>query len=305
MFNLNPEYRRLHKRLDLLAGSGHYEIQDLQAIRSKVLATQSRELAYYLASLFLHSGDTVAAHQLLSKDKRASRSMKKFCRVLLYCLDNGLHVPTLSTREKDCLNYLDRIVNPQENPVEQLIASFDGVIICGNAPMNAVVSCPENWCRIFFNDYKKNPEITDDATIHVVTPSWNGKPDSSSYRCITGNDIFYRRSQVWKRFIDDKSYQAIFTVPREIWAELYAKTGTSPSAGLLILSYIAHLFIQNKLPDGFSVSVTGFSMDQSGVNHTYDSVVASTRHNWLVEKEEINRLKDVLKIRGCLLSLQT
>jgi len=271
---LAPQNRRLRKQLHAVASSGYFDLALLHDIREKLGSDAPKSLRYYLSSLYLQVGDCSSATAVLKYCGRASNEMKKYCRVLIHCRQQGLPVPRLSRSEHLCLDYLERVVNP-----------YDGLLICGNAPSETKIDCPQSWCRIYFNDYRKNPAIDDLATIHVVTPSWdklNAEP--SVYLCITGNDIFYRRSNVWKRFMACQSFESIFTVPKAQWSDLMTNLGSSPSAGLLILGYVEDLFAKGLIDVDMPVMVAGYSKGKNGANHSYDSVPASSRHNWAAEK---------------------
>jgi|GEM_PF-7116748 len=155
---------------------------------------------------------------------------------------------------------------------------------------------------IYFNDYKKNTRISSNATIHVVTPSWDMQGGSSSSAlCITGNDIFYRRSRVWQRFISNRDCKSLYTLPKSLWASLYRELGTSPSAGLLILALMADISARH--PHKLSGYVAGFSSGRPATNHQYDSTPASKRHNW--EHETIIRKRIVEKLRQCCADFAT
>lgn len=296
MFSLSQS--RLRNQLDGLAGTGNFNGDILNSIRARCRGNANNSLRYYLASLYLQLEDTSSADALLDIQSSASREMKKFCRVLVYCRKRGFSVPSLSDDESDCLDYLERVVNPGGESYAQVINRHAGVLVCGNAPGAKQIECPDSWCRIYFNDYSENPRIGDTATIHVVTPSWQKLQVSKSrYFCITGNDIFYRRSNVWKRFIDHRIFTAVFTMPKALWADLYDQLASPPSAGLLTLSYIESLVRQGAISTDLPVMVAGFSLNQTGVNHAYDSIPAAKRHNWAAEKAMYDGLLNKLKNR--------
>ena len=224
----------------------------------------------------------------------ASGAMKKFCNVLIYSRQRGYPMPLLSADEEDCLDYLEKVLGSE--PFASVASQHSGILICGNAPGEKPVECPNTWFKLYFNDYPENPRIADTATVHVVTPSWkNLSSVNSNYLFITGNNIFYRRSNVWKRFIDCQHFQSIFTVPRTLWADLYTRLDSPPSAGLLMLSYLESLYRQGVIAADVPVKVAGYSNSQTVVNHAYDSVPASERHNWAVERVIFDDLLNELK----------
>jgi len=73
--------------------------------------------------------------------------------------------------------------------------------------------------------------------------------------------------------------------------------GSSPSAGLLILSYVEDLFAKGLIDVDMAVVVAGFSSGQNGANHSYDSVPASSHHNWAAEKVVFGALIGKLQAR--------
>ena len=296
MFSLSQI--RLHRQLDSLAGTGDFDIDILHSIRSQCGAKVSHSLRYYLASLYLQRGDMSSTDALLGNQKSASREMKKFCHVLIYSRQRGYSVPPLSEDERGCLNYLENVLKPMTLSFARVISQHEGILVCGNAPGDNLIECPDSWCKIVFNDYPKNPRIKDTATIHVVTPSWQQLPvRESEYLCITGNDIFYRRSSVWKRFLYHQYFKAVFTVPGTLWKDLYQRLSCPPSAGLLMLSYLESLVRQGEIAANMPFMVAGFSSNQSGVNHTYDSIPASNRHNWTAERVVYDGLLNELENR--------
>jgi len=287
---------RLCGELDGLARAGHFDAELLHSIRARSENRTSKSLRYYLASLYLQLGDTSSADALLDISVSASSAMKRFCNLLIYSRQCGYPIPSLSTDEGDCLDYLERVLGSM--PFASVASQHSGILICGNAPGDKPVECPDSWCKLYFNDYPDNPRIADIATVHVVTPSWkNLSSVSSNYLFITGNDIFYRRSNVWRRFIDCQHFHSIFTAPRALWADLYSRLGCPPSAGLLMLSYIESLFSQGVIAADMPVKVAGYSSNQTGVNHAYDSVPASERHNWAEEKVVFDHLINELTNR--------
>jgi len=293
---------RLCGQLDGLAATGHFDIELLHSIRARSGNKTSKSLRYYLASLYLQLGDTSSADTLLDVGLSASGVMKKFCNVLIYSKQRGYPVPSLSTEEGNCLDYLGRVLGSIS--FASMVSQYSGILICGNAPGDKRVECPDTWCKLYFNDYLENPRISDAATVHVITPSWsNLSAASSNYLLITGNDIFYRRSNVWKRFIDYQHFQSIFTVPRTLWADMYSSLGSPPSAGLLMLSYVESLLNQGVIAADMPIKIAGYSNNQSGVNHSYDSVPASERHNWNEEKVVFEYLLNELTNRCTNLSV--
>lgn len=286
---IRPATRALVKQLDGLAASGDFDLPLLDQLRELPEITGSRMAVYYLASLYLQSDEESAARQILLSLNGSSSVMKKFYRVLSCSRRNNLAVPELSTVEKSCIEYLDAAVNPPANSIEHQLSEAGGFSIVGNAPGTTVKNTPDEWCRFYFNSYLKNPAITDRASIHVVTPSWQtDETESDSSLCITGNSIFHRRSHVWRKFIDKKDHPAIYTVPRSLWRSLYLELGTSPSAGLLIAGLLAE--ITARKPQTLSGYIAGFSFGISGSNHEYDAEPASSRHNWTGEAVVLKRL---------------
>lgn len=280
---MGPAVYRAFLKLDSLAQTGDYNSDLLRELQSVYGVTENRTTAYYLASLYLQLGDESSAKSVLSDCGPPTSQMKKYCAVLHFCKAEDLPLPKLTTDELSCLDYLARVVNPEYLGMDQLVYQYNGFSIVGNAPSENKVQDVESTCKFYFNSYKKNQRITHDATVHVVTPSWNSAEiNGSQYLCITGNNIFYRRSRVWRKFIDNHSYRAVFTFPRALWAGLYKELNASPSAGLLTLSYIRSILQSGGVvAEGY---VAGFSVGEPVVNHDYDSEPASARHDWVAER---------------------
>lgn len=285
---IRPDTRALFRQLDGLAATAEYDTKLLDQFRNSNTVYRSRETVYYLASLYLHVGNTSAADELLSRFDTASVVMKRFFHVLAYSLRCHLPVPKLSTQEVRCVRFLEGKINPESDTLEQSVLKSGGFSVVGNAPGASFMS-PHIGTRFYFNSYANNRRISEDASIHVVTPSWNKKlTRNAGAICITGNDIFYRRSRVWQKFKNDYNYNAIFTVPANLWNSLYNELSTSPSAGLLILGMMNS--IAEKYPGRLSGYVAGFSSGMPEVNHQYDAVPASIRHDWEAEAVVRERL---------------
>ena len=284
-----PASRALLKQLDALAASGDYDVELLNKLWNSQEKTRTRAAVYYLASLYLQLGEKSVAKNLLSSLSGSSPVMKKFYQVLSFCRQSKLPIPELDAAESRCLDYLDTAINPSGKTIEQQLTLAGGFSIVGNAPGASLKSTPANCCKFYFNSYVKNSRITDVASIHVVTPSWQtDETVKSDSLCITGNSIFHRRSRVWRKFIANEDYSAIYTVPRSVWRSLYTELGTSPSAGLLIVSVVAE--IAARKPDTYSGHIAGFSFGPPDVNHDYDLEPGSKRHNWNGEAVILRRL---------------
>ncbi len=291
---IRPDTRALFRQLDSLAASAEYDTQHLDQFRSSSTVYRCRETVYYLASLYLHVGNTSAADELLSRFDTASVVMKRYFHVLAYSIRCHLPVPKLSTHEMRCVGFLEERLNPASDTLEESVLKSCGFSVVGNAPGASFMN-PHIGTRFYFNSYASNSRISEDASIHVVTPSWNKKlTKSADAICITGNDIFFRRSRVWQKFKSDDNYDAIFTVPANLWNSLYNELSTSPSAGLLILGLMKS--IADKYPGKLSGYVAGFSNGKPDVNHHYDAVPASTRHDWEAEAVVRQRLLHALNI---------
>ncbi len=298
---LRPESKAVFSRLNQLATTGDYNVEMLHRIRESNGVNQCRETVYYLASLYLQSGETDAAHELLAGFTTASKNMTRYFHVLSYSKRHGLAVPRLSRNENACLKFLDGVLNPVSISFESAIVKSGGFSVVGNAPGGVLQYNGGGsglGTRVYFNSYQNNNRITDIASVHVVTPSWNKRLTiDADTMCITGNDIFYRRSRVWRKLANEKNKEAIYTVPVGIWSSLYKELGCSPSAGVLMLAWIEAIASRNTgVLKGY---VAGFSSGQPLTNHSYDSVPASDRHNWEAETLIRDRLLASLK-NSCL-----
>lgn len=294
---LRPGARVIVKKLDNLAATGSYDANTLDSYKKLKALSGSREAVYYLASLYLHIGDHATAADLLSQFDAASKKMMRYFHVLDYSRRSSLPVPVLSGVEQNCIGVLQKVLNPAQSSMESAVVNSGGFAIVGNAP-GADFKQSHSGVRFYFNDYRSNKRIHQQASVHVVTPSWDKAiTKNSSSICITGNDIFYRRSQVWQKFMGDSRYSSIYTVPVQIWSALYKELGTSPSAGLLMLGWLAMVAERNNgMLNGY---VAGFSAGIPEINHSYDSVPASKRHNWEAEAVIRQRLLGSLH-KACL-----
>lgn len=286
-FAYRSEVNTLFNELNAMAQHGNYDLETLERFQSQADVSKNKTLIYSLSSLYLHLGQTCRARQLLNDAGRASQEMKRYFSVLRFSRDNNLPCPGLTSREQRCLDYISAVLNPDELTIEQYIVSCGSFSIVGNAPGSGPVETIENSCRIFFNDYRKNTRINDVASIHVVTPSWKIKSSSSDYLCITGNSIFHRRSLVWQKFMDTQNYKGIFTLPRLLWSDLSQELGSPPSAGTLVIAHVAKALQAQKpgVRSNIRGYIAGISDGKPAVNHAYDRVKVSSRHNWPVEAE--------------------
>ena len=300
---LRPDSKALFDELNNMAATGDYDVGRLQLIRQSPAVYRSKETVYYLASLFLQSGDSLAATELLAEFDTASTAMKRYFHVLSHSRRENLPVPKLTKSEVTCIEFLESSLNIVERTFESLVLKSGGFSIVGNAP-GKLLHQKHEGVRLYFNSYEKNSRITETASIHVVTPSWDKKLTSSTEAiCITGNDIFYRRSRVWQKFEDCRKDVVIYTVPADIWNTLYKELGTSPSAGLLILYWVEAIAACS--PGTLKGFVAGFSSGRPKINHSYDAEPASNRHNWEAETLIRERLLDSLKNNCLSLSVET
>lgn len=288
-------------KIDKLARTAKYDLYTLDQLRP---ALDNKAQHYYLASLYLQLNQEQLAHELLLAAGTASREMKNYFHVLSYSRKNSLPLPVLSISEYRSLDYLDKVLQPPKKLAE-LLSCFDGVTVLGNAPGSDSLSASTDSCVFCFNHYRKNPRISGNtavhATVHVVTPSYDAiELSNSEYLCFTGNSIFHRRSQVWKQFSDIQTFKGIYTLPAELWSELYQQLDGSPTAGLLILRYVS----QQAADKSFVCRVGGFSRDVPLQNHEYDDVPFSSVHNWGAESQHLERVLQQLAISCSELTFQ-
>ena len=294
-FGLNSVFTELNA----IAQHGNYSLETLEQFRSQADVLSNKTLVYGLSSLYLQLGETQRAKQLLNNAGRASREMKRYFSVLRFSSNNDLPCPKLTSQEQNCLDYISAVLSSDELAIAKRILSCGSFSIVGNAPGNDPVTTIEDSCRIFFNNYRENPRINDLASIHVVTPSWKIESSlSSDYLCITGNSIFHRRSLVWQKFISAQHYKGIFTLPRLLWRDLSQELDSPPSAGALVIAHVAKA-LQAQKPDhhcNIRGYVAGISDGKPAVNHTYDRVQVSNRHNWpgeaKINERSINLLQN-------------
>lgn len=301
------------RRLDWMAYSGTFDCQVLDEVAATIVSDKgvNKGLAYYIASLYLQLGELERATDLLRLTGRATGEMKWFSMVLLHCHDVGLASPRLNNADKRCLHFLQEkyhtsiLVDSACHPgLDSILQKKRDVVVIGNAPSEAVsrpgeFSISDDCVSFLFNSFHLNNRIDGDATVHVVTPSWRPeKRVRGSYLIMTGNSIFYRRSKVWRRFVEQPDYTGIYTVPRELWASLINDLQASPSAGLLVLSMLEK-YVDLSAKTAF---VGGFSDGVPVLNHSYDSEPLSASHNWEQEHQLRNRVLD--NIRKKALSLQ-
>ena len=279
-----------------MARSGCFDVRQLDACGSAHVVNAAPDIRYALASLYLQLNEHQRALDLLA-EQPARREMKWYFAVLAFSRTNQLPLPALTAQESDCISYLSAVLNPVGKTLLDLIASYNGFSVIGNAPGSRVFENRQNLCAFYFNDYRLNPRIKGHATVHVVTPSYRIEQIASAkVLCITGNSIFHRRSLVWQKFFKQRSYDAIFTLPRAQWDGLSQTLGNSPSAGLLMLDWLANELQSGALEKhGLSGIVGGFSAGVPSRNHTYDMVPASERHNWAAEAEVKKRCMALLR----------
>ena len=293
---LRPRVNRLFRQMDSLAKSSDYDISDLDKIRGSSALCGCKETVYYLASLYLTLGESSIANDLLSTYDSASSVMKKYFHVLSHSKIQKLPTPRLTKDESSCLEFLQTAVNSSNNTFESAVLGRGKFSLVGNAP-GSVFQQSHEGVRIYFNNYISNNRITEEAELHVVTPSWDTDlTKAADVICITGCNIFYRRSRVWQKFINNRNQTTIYTVPAHIWSSLYKELAASPSAGLLVLSWIENISSRN--PHVLTGHVAGFSESNLSINHDYDAEPASNRHNWQMERVIRERIVESLS-RSC------
>ncbi len=248
-----------------------------------------KHLLYYLASLYLQVGENDRVRQLLMSTGAASPEMSWFAALMLYARRNGFEIPIQNVDDEKCLEFLEQRLIDSASAISEEIVANSSVAIIGNAPSANMSICADDDVSFCFNNYTCNQRITGTSVFHVVTPSWElGQSAGESRLFITGNNIFHRRSRVWRRF-SDCQYQSVSCFPKELWSRLYLQLKAPPSAGLLMMSCLSEI----TFPDDVAIVVTGFSESTPLVNHDYDRVPASSRHNW---DEEAFQRKVALEI---------
>jgi len=290
-------FGELFWQIDELARTANY---DLTTLDKMLPAVSSQAQRYYLASLYLQLGNETQAYELLSAAVVASSEMKNYFHVLSYSRKNSLPIPMLSASENRALDYLNKVLQPSRK-LSELLSRYSAVSVLGNASGSETLTAISDSCVFCFNHYKKNPRILSNATVHVVTPSYDAMDQvTADHLCITGNSIFHRRSQVWKQFGDAQTCKAIYTLPADLWAELYRQLGGSPTAGLLALGYISQHFAANS----FDCLVGGFSRSVPEQNHSYDNAPFSASHNWAAEVMQLEQVLLQLQERCRRVSIQ-
>lgn len=275
----------LFKRLDLMAATGHYDVVQLDSMLAK-LKSQDRDksVSYYFASLYLHLDERQRAEQILGECGKPGREMKKYFAVMNYSRLQELALPALDARELRCIEYLSDKLSTDDNAIASVVESRGGFAVAGNAPGCNPIVLNGSDCIFLFNHYFKNQRLQSVPDVHVVTPSWSfDSPDIAHRLLITGNNIFHRRSSVWRQFIKHNHYQAVHTIPRRLWCSMYRELAAPASGGLLVLAYLAGCANLQNLRGtvaGFSATIPGQGDLQ---NHSYDKVVASSRHDWELE----------------------
>lgn len=291
--------------LDRLAYSGSFDCELLDKVAVGFSGKGAdKGLIYYVASLYLQLGETTKAGTLLRSAGRPSAEMKYFLMVLQHCKTTGLPLPKLCSREQRCLEYLQGYccgavsstgIGDSQDIGCSLSSVFHGkdkFSVVGNAPANDAVinekiELTEDCASVCFNNYSSNPRIVGEALIHVVTPAWRfTQPHINQHLVITGNSVFYRRSRVWRKFLDCPPCAGIHTLPRQLWSELVEALQASPSAGLLFISYLER-YCDLAEKQGL---IAGFSGKVPTSNHSYDREPLSDRHNWPEEKLIQHRL---------------
>ena len=281
---VRPAYT-LFKKLDLLAATGNYDVTELDSLLEQSKSRhRDKSVSYYFASLYLHLGERQRAEQILGECGKPSREMKKYFAVMNYSRQRELPMPSLDAREIRCIEYLSDTLSTEDRALASVVESRGGFAVAGNAPAYNSIGLNARDCIFLFNHYFKNRRLQCVPDVHVVTPSWSFDcPDCSERLLITGNSIFHRRSNVWRQFIEHNHYQAIHTIPRQLWCSMYQELAAPASAGLLVLAYLAgytNLQALQGTVAGFSATVPGQGEQQ---NHSYDKVAASSRHDWVME----------------------
>lgn len=275
----------IFKVLHAMAQSGDFNSEGLGHIRESRDLHKERELRYYLASLYLLLNQVEAADELLGGHK-AGDEMKRYCGLLNHCRRHALPMPSLTVRQEQALANIEERLR-QESSLAHRIEQAGGVSVVGNAPASQLLSQRNDLCTFYFNGYRKNPAIEGIASVHVVTPSWRDYSGiESDALLLSGNNIFYRRSRVWERFVQVGCIAAIYTSPRVLWASLSSTLGASPSAGLLTLSWVNEMLRSGDLAGRrLDSHVEGFSLVKPDINHNYNSQTLSARHNWDLEPQ--------------------
>lgn len=290
--------------LNTVAATGLFSVETLDQfydILSSADLCKHKHLLYYLASLYLQVGESDKVTQLLMSTGAASAEMSWFAALMLYARSNGFEIPVQNATDHNCLDFLEKRLKDPVSVIHEALGFEGSVAIIGNAPGPNSEFNADDHKTICFNDYQKNQRLTGKPEFHVITPSWDiGQSAGEPRLFITGNNIFHRRSRVWRRFGHSPEYQSVSCFPKALWSRLYLLLEAPPSAGLLMISCLA----ETELPEAVSVLVAGFSEKPSEVNHSYDQVPASTRHNWSGEyaqrKAALDLLNDKVKSVHCL-----
>jgi len=287
----------VYAALQEMARTGEYNCYQLDQVLASGVVKKDRELQYALASLYMQLRIDDVAVDLL-KRCGVGREMKHYFAVLNYAHNHSLAIPSLTAKQEHALrNINDRL--RCHNSLIHRIEQAGGFSVVGNAPDDSPGSSYDGLCTFYFNHYRKNPSLEGVASVHVVTPSWTDFSNiQSDAVLLSGNSIFHRRSSVWERFTKTGCISSIYTVPREVWAGLYTALGTSPSAGLLVLSWLSELLRSEELEaKSLQGHVNGFSLNSPTVNHSFDNAVLSSAHNWTLEPQMVEQVINRLRYR--------
>lgn len=275
--------------LQKMAQTGDYTLNQLEAIRLNTELRKDRELTYSLSSLYLQLGQIETVDDLL-RGHSPGAEMKRYFSVLRYSANQCLPMPQLSRRQELALGNIDDRLRGQQGLIHR-VEQAGGFSVVGNAPTTVVLSARDDLCTFYFNAYGRNPGINGVASVHVVSPSWKNFADiESDAVLLSGNSIFHRRSKVWERFAQIGCINSIYLAPREVWVTLYSTLGGSPTAGLLVLSWLSTLLRSGNLnASNLDGHVAGFSLQTPAVNHSFNSDSLSARHNWALEPQLVEQ----------------
>lgn len=285
-FIIEPTLKHASRYLTWASATGQFSLSSLNDCIDHMQSNSiyaASGLHFQLASLFLQIDEHEQVMRLLSDADSDSEEITWFAALMLFARANGHAVPLSDHSDQACLEYLDSRLSDTCVSFDSVFQHGERFAVVGNAPGEGL-DFEASTNLIYFNDYQKNPRLSGEPKIHVVTPSWDiAASTGGSHLFVTGNSIFHRRSRVWRKFSHCPDYQSIACFPRELWTRLYGLLKAPPSAGLLMICFLAEQRSIIQSP----VSIEGFSNGRPLVNHEFDRVPPSARHNW--EQEYILR----------------
>ncbi len=172
------------------------------------------------------------------------------------------------------------------------------IAIIGNSPKllgtNLGKTIDQKSCTARFNAYSQQPEnrIHHGKKLDIWIQSPGLKlpidftPPTAQWLVVAGPDVKYTLADWGNVHPHIHQGTKVLTIPLEIWKTLVEQLQAPPSAGLLFITWIAHI-----LNDPKAINIAGFNTREvrEATQHVNKTNKTSSRHNWEKEIQLLNQ----------------